>query len=530
MAAYQPKEDRNVPSIAKADNTDEKKEDGIISDNEGQGQSESCKQRISGEAQQLEVTADVRITTVTTLYTNTNADCDPQKSKLTKNRKNISIKVLMIHSSSYTKVLHRSMEFIHEDRDILLAALLDYCGFLRKTPSFLSIEPPKQASRRHLEAFHSSPYLDLLEFPIPGREHEPPPNLPLHLLDQYGLTDDCFLPDGRIERTALWTYIRHVAGASLQAAHWLTNNQNHNVAIHWGGGRHHAHASHAGGFCYINDAVLALQHFTTQYSRVLYFDMDIHHADGVQTAFYDSDEVLVVSMHRRAPGFFPCGGGFVGEKGIGEGLGYTVNLPMPKGCKDSDFVRMVQYALVELVGTYNPEAVVLCVGADGLHGDPLVGTTMDGWNLTPEGLAECVRLTAELCMDRKLLVLGAGGYHAARTARTYLLCTAAACEGARPGMLWDELPKDVPRHEYFPRYGPDFRLVGDRPVLEKNSRCGEYGQTLTEAKEAIDLAVVYIKSQKEKENPSFDPSSWSDMSSNGALTTKGHRGRRRKRM
>ena len=520
MSAIQPKEDRNLQSIAMTDDTDGVNDDDKMSDVDGQRQSESCEQRKSGKPQQFEGTD-----TLTT--SNTIADCDPQKSKLTKIRKNKSIKVSLIHSSSYTKVLYRAMEFIHQDRDILLAALLDYCGFLRKTPSFLSIVPPQMASRRHLESFHSSHYLDLLEFPIPGREHEPPPNLPLHLLDRFGLTDDCPLPEGRTERTALWNYLRHVAGASLQAAHLLTSNTS-NVAIHWGGGRHHAHASHAGGFCYINDAVLALEHLVTQYSSVLYLDIDIHHADGVQRAFYDTDKVLVVSMHRRAPGFFPCGGS-IGEKGIGEGVGYTVNLPMPQGCKDSDFVQMVQYTLVELVGTYNPEAVLLCVGADGLHGDPLVGP-IDGWNLTPEGLAECVRLTAQSCNGRKLLVLGAGGYNAARTARTYVLSTAAACEGARPGMLWDELPKDIPRHDYFPRYGPDFSLVGDRPVLEENSRSGEYGQTLTEARETIDLAVVYIKSQKEKENPSSYPSSWSDMSSNGGVTTKGRRGRRRKRM
>ena len=86
---------------------------------------------------------------------------------------------------------------------------------------------------------------------------------------------------------------------------------------------------------------------------------------------------------------------------------------------------------------------------------------MDGWSLTSEGLAECVRRTSELCQGIKMLLLGGGGYDPARTARTFLLCTAAACESARPGMLKNELPRDVPRHKHFPRYGPDFRLINE---------------------------------------------------------------------
>jgi len=438
------------------------------------------------------------------------ADSSMQK-KVTK------IKVALMHSSAHTTVLHRAMEFIHKDRDLLLAALLDYCGFLRKTPSFLSVISPKKASRKHLESFHSSGYLDLLEYPVPGREHEPPATMPLHLLDAHGLTDDCPLPTGKKERAALWKYILHVAGASLHAAKLLSSNEA-NVAIHWGGGRHHAHSSKAGGFCFVNDTVLALQHLQSIYSKLLYIDIDIHHADGVQNAFYDTDKVMTVSLHRHTPGFFPSHTGSIGEKGSfgTDGVGYNLNLPMPQGCKDVDFFNTFQYALTQLLAALSPEAVVLCVGADGLLDDPLVGN-LDGWGLTPEGIADCVRFAAQACAENhKLLLLGAGGYHPARAARTFLLCTAAACDGARPGMLSNELPKDVPRHEYFPRYGPNFMLINERPFLEEGRKGGEYGRTLWEAKKAIDLATVYIRSQNEKENQGFNfDFSGSELSSNG---------------
>ena len=450
-----------------------------------------------------------------------------------------NIRVTLIHSSSYTSILHRALAYIHQDRDVLLAALLDYCGFLHKAPRFFSIVPPLHASRKELERFHSPDYLDLLEYP---HLHEPP----LELLEQYGLTDDCPLPKGTSERKLLWSYIRHVAGASLQAAQLLASNQA-DVAIHWGGGRHHAHKNRAGGFCFVNDVVLAVQSLQRKKinHRVLYVDIDIHHSDGVQTAFYDTNNVMNVSMHRHAPGFFPAHSGSMNEKGLfgTDGVGYTLNLPMPQGCKDVDFIAMFQYTMTEILKTYEPDTVVLCVGTDGLYGDPLVGP-MDSWHLTPEGIAECVRITAQTCSDTnrtKLLLLGAGGYHPARAARTFLLCTAAACEGARPGMLWKELPKDMPRHDYFPRYGPDFLLVDKFPFMaetgSKYSKGGNYGNILKESKKAVDLAILYIQSQKDKEQLDFDfgvDSLWTDMvhqrlkdASVRVVTAKG-RGRRRK--
>mmetsp|Transcript_1637 Transcript_1637/g.2211 ORF Transcript_1637/g.2211 Transcript_1637/m.2211 type:complete len:285 (+) Transcript_1637:456-1310(+) len=145
---------------------------------------------------------------------------------------------------------------------------------------------------------------------------------------------------------------------------------------------------------------------------------------------------------------------------------------------------------------YDPDIVVLCVGADGLRGDALVQETNEGWNLSPEALAECVRRVAGICggrnpkmgvgidtgintstcndtslRRRKLIVLGGGGYTPENTARTFALCTAAACDGVRPGMLWHEMPRDIPRHEFFERYGPSFEML---KRVESKSSDGEY--------------------------------------------------------
>ena len=475
------------------------------------------------------------------------------------------LRVSLLHSEKYTNVLDDTMKHIHQDRDRLLSSLLLCCGFLRQTPAFFTVVEPKRATRSHLERFHCPVYLDLLEYALPAQEgggiddtNAAPSYAPrtkdFHaVLDSYGLTEDCHLPEDPEGRALLWRYCQYVAGASLHAAHLLLTDRA-DVAINWGGGRHHAHTDRAGGFCFVNDAVLAIQHLLgdkrggggghggtgahdsltdassglplAEKKRVLYLDIDIHHADGVQSAFYHTDQVLTVSFHRRAPGFFPPSGD-PSEKGRSgtDGVGFALNLPLPKQTTSDEFVGIFTLALDKLVLAYDPNCIVLCVGSDGIKGDPVVGA--EGWNLTPEGLAECIRLTANRCggysrssggaKPRKLLVLGAGGYHPTNAARTFLLSTAAACEGARPGMLWNELPKDVPQHEFFGRYGPEFQLISQglgvdlagRQQTSKvaNTNCAssyvdprthdDRTKAFDDATKSVDVCALFVQSKRE---------------------------------
>ena len=170
---------------------------------------------------------------------------------------------------------------------------------------------------------------------------------PEKLLDSVGLIDDCPIPASPSGRAALWKYCLRVAGGSLHAAQLLVSNKAE-VAIHWGGGRHHAHSNRASGFCFVNDVVLAIKKLRRQFSRILYIDIDIHHADGVQDAFYDTNEVMTVSFHRLANGFFPCTGA-AKDKGRSNGIGYNLNVIMPRGCDDKDFIQMYYYALTNLL-------------------------------------------------------------------------------------------------------------------------------------------------------------------------------------
>jgi len=226
---------------------------------------------------------------------------------------------------------------------------------------------------------------------------------------------------------------------------------------------------------------------------------------------------------------------------------------MPRECTDKEFVGVYKLALQKLVPAHDPDAVVLVVGADGVKGDPLVGA--EGWHLSPEGLAECVRLTAEYCggnKTRKLLVLGAGGYDPVTTARTFLLSTAAACEAARPGMLWKQLPKDVPQHSHFARYGPGFELissstssvagasdahVGPTKQTEGISGSDERAKMLEDARKAVAVSSLFVQSRREMMDSSRFNSHGMDVSNceaeNWAVPKKkkkgGGGGRRRKK-
>lgn len=311
-----------------------------------------------------------------------------------------------------------------------------------------------------------------------------------------------------------------MAGASLQAAALLCGSPggpprtadgadaagdvspppNYSVAINWGGGRHHASSCAAGGFCFVNDAVLACSFLNRNLGRVLYVDIDIHHCDGVQEAFYGSDRVLTCSLHRYAPGFFP-GTGSAADKGAGSGWGYCVNLPMPDNITDDEFGPVFERALLSLTDAFQPSAVVLAVGADGLADDPLVGSA--GWSLSSRGISGCVRTAAVLCdrRDIRLLVLGGGGYDDADTARTFLACTAAACCGIRPSAL-GELPEYLPEHKYVRAYGPDIRL--HTPVVRAAGihkvKCFVRGKQLVDSLTALDLAAEYIQCKQKSFN------------------------------
>jgi acetoin utilization deacetylase AcuC-like enzyme len=185
------------------------------------------------------------------------------------------------------------------------------------------------------------------------------------------------------------------------------------------GGFHHAMAARAAGFCYLNDVVLACLKLAGAGRRVLYLDVDAHHGDGVQSAFYRRDDVLTISLHETGRTLFPWGG-FEDEIGEGLGLGFNVNVPLPPLTYDQAFLTAFDRVVLPLMQAYSPDVIVLELGMDTLAGDPLTHLRMTN-NVVVEILESLLQFR------RPLLVAGGGGYHVENTVRGWALAWRTCC-------------------------------------------------------------------------------------------------------
>ena len=314
-------------------------------------------------------------------------------------------------------------------RHAMTQSLMAACGLLRS----VRVVEPRPASVKAMERFHDRDYLECLA--LAGGTAE----LPLSQLERYGLVDDA-APFPHVDKHCAW-----VAGASLTAAEELVRGRA-DVAINWAGGRHHAGRRRASGFCFVNDVVLSVLELQRAFHRVLVLDVDVHHGDAVEHAFYHSPSVLTVSLHLREPGFFP-GSGAAESTGEGLGEGFNVNVPLARGESGAEFLRKLRAVLDEHWLRFAPGAVVLVCGADALRGDPRGGLLLSAADLEAAVADVLERARQSGC---RLLVLGGGGYRFADCARAWARVTALLA-GAR-------LPRDVPEHDYFELYGPDWLL------------------------------------------------------------------------
>ena len=216
-------------------------------------------------------------------------------------------------------------------------------------------------------------------------------------------------------------------GASLVAAE-MVSNKTVDAAFNISGGLHHAGANQASGFCVFNDPALAVHYFLSQGHRVAYVDIDAHHGDGVQEAFYNDERVLTISIHESGQWLFP-GTGSVAEMGEGSGRGFSVNLPLYPYTIDDDYVDAFAQVVPPLVAAFAPDILVTQLGIDSYHNDPLTHL-----QVTTEGYIETERQLAGLGLP--WLALGGGGYDLSAVARAWTLVY-----GVMLGTEWpDQLP------------------------------------------------------------------------------------------
>lgn len=256
-----------------------------------------------------------------------------------------------------------------------LCAALGWTG-----PDHPVIESPV-ADRATLERFHRPDYLDALErAEAAGRASDEDRRT-------YGLgtAENPIFP-------GLWQRAATSVGGSILAAEIAHAG---GLAYHPAGGTHHGMPARANGFCYFNDPVFAiLRLLDLGRRRVAYVDLDAHHGDGVEAAFADDPRVMTLSMHEA--GRWP----FTGAR---PDRGRITNLPVPRGLNDTEFALLLDAAILPQVTSFDPDALVVTMGADALKGDPLSGLA-----LSNGALWTAVERLAAL---GPAVVLGGGGYN-----------------------------------------------------------------------------------------------------------------------
>ncbi len=167
---------------------------------------------------------------------------------------------------------------------------------------------------------------------------------------------------------------------------------------------HHATANKSMGFCIFNNAAITVEHLRKTYGlkRFCIFDFDVHYGNGTAEIFYNDPEILYISIHQDPHTIFP-GKGFINEQGSAEGKGYNLNIPMPPGSNNTDYIWILKEILGPVIKEFNPQVVFADVGFDGHHDDPLsrIELTEDFYSWIGQYLIE---------KHPKLISLLEGGY------------------------------------------------------------------------------------------------------------------------
>lgn len=314
----------------------------------------------------------------------------------------------------------------------------------------MEVYRPYRASHHDMCRFHAEDYIDFLQ-------RVTPQNISgfTTSLSRFNVGDDCPVFPGLYDFCSIYT------GASLEGAAKL-NHGSTDIAINWAGGLHHAKKFEASGFCYVNDIVIAILELLKYHPRVLYIDIDIHHGDGVQEAFYLTDRVMTVSFHKYGNFFFP-GTGDMYEIGADKGRYYSLNVPLKDGIDDHSYVSLFKPIIQSVMDHYRPTCIVLQCGADSLGCDRL-----GCFNLSIKAHGECVKFVRSFNVP--ILVLGGGGYTVRNVARCWTFETSL--------LLSTEVSNEMPYTEYFEYFAPDFTLHPDVSTRIENQNPRPYLESI----------------------------------------------------
>ncbi len=304
--------------------------------------------------------------------------------------------------------------------------------------SAISAIQPRGATEDELKTFHDLEYIQAVRALSAGFSSVK--------ADEYGFNayGDNPIYAGMYEASLLST------GASVLGAELLLQDKA-DVAFNISGGLHHAMKDKASGFCIFNDPVIAINAMLARGNRVAYVDIDCHHGDGVQAAYYDMDRVLTISTHESGRWLFP-GTGNVDEIGTGKGRGYSLNVPLAPGSDDEVFQWAFNETVLPAIEKFRPDFIVTQLGIDTHYLDPITHLA-----LTSQGFAKCVETFSKL--PYKWLALGGGGYDLSAVARSWTLAYSIMAE--------KKLANDVPQ-AYQAKYGMKFLNDAVPPIAKEN--------------------------------------------------------------
>ncbi len=247
-------------------------------------------------------------------------------------------------------------------------------------------------------------------------------------------------------------YGMRIVSGTLNAARLLVG-QEYDVVVNWGGGMHHARKSKPAGFCYANDIVIGIMEILKYCNKVMYIDIDIHHGDAVEEAFYFTERVFTLSFHKYGDDFFPKTGS-LGNIGEGKGYRYACNVPLKTGITDDHYKYVFEPTVERCIRKIRPDAIVLQCGADSIVGDRI-----GCFNLSVKGHAQCLEFVKSFGIP--MLVLGGGGYTPRNVSRCWTYETSLLC--GQP------IPEEIPREDvYYEHYGPEYVMNPTLPVKHKN--------------------------------------------------------------
>lgn len=273
----------------------------------------------------------------------------------------------------------------HPERPERLRVLLDLAETL--DPAHFQLLPSRAASMSEIELCHDPKYVQLVESTAS--------------LSQYALDGDTITSQDSFAVALLAT------GGFLKLLDSVAAGESSNGFALVRPPGHHALRNRAMGFCLFNTIAVGAQYLKTVYGakRIAIVDWDVHHGNGTQEAFYDDPSVLFISTHQYP--FYPGTGG-VAEVGVKDGTGFTMNVPLPAGCGDAEYLRVFRDVVIPAVECFIPEWILVSAGFDPHRHDPLAGmnVTEDGFSMMSRAMLQL----AETYCGGKIAFLLEGGY------------------------------------------------------------------------------------------------------------------------